>query len=76
MTVEGEPMTVCRRIVLRSRPQGAVRESDFAIESVAVAAPAPRQVLIEVDCISVDAFPAALVKLFSGGHTGKLLVEP
>jgi NADPH-dependent curcumin reductase CurA len=49
-------MTACRRVVLQSRPQGMVRASDFAIESVTLEAPGAGQVLIEVCCISVDAF--------------------
>jgi len=49
-------MTVCRRVVLKSRPCGLPQESDFAIESVPLGDVSPGLVLIEVGCISIDAF--------------------
>jgi hypothetical protein len=49
-------MTVCRRVVLKSRPSGLPRESDFAIETVPLGDVSSGLVLIEVGCISIDAF--------------------
>ena len=49
-------MSMNRRVVLRSRPQRGIAESDFEIESVAIEAPRPGQISIEVGFISVDAF--------------------
>ena len=45
-----------RKVVLRARPRGIPRESDFGIEVEKVADPAPGQVLIEVSHLSIDAF--------------------
>jgi NADPH-dependent curcumin reductase CurA len=45
-----------RKVVLRSRPRGLPRESDFGIEVEKVAEPAAGQVLIEVAHISIDAW--------------------
>ncbi len=47
-----------RKIVLRTRPRGAPKESDFGVEVEKVADPAPGLVLIEVSHISIDAFIA------------------
>jgi NADPH-dependent curcumin reductase CurA len=44
------------KVVLRTRPRGEPRESDFGFELEKVADPAPGQVLIEVSHISIDAF--------------------
>ncbi len=45
-----------KRVVLRTRPDGTPKVSDFAIESVPVDRPGSDQVLIEVSHISIDAF--------------------
>jgi NADPH-dependent curcumin reductase CurA len=49
-------MTVNRKIVLRSRPQGLPREENFAIETETVGEPPPGMILVEVSHISIDAF--------------------
>ncbi len=47
---------VNRRVVLKQRPQGLPKESDFAVESVPLTDPESGQVLIEVSHLSIDAF--------------------
>jgi NADPH-dependent curcumin reductase CurA len=49
-------MTMNRRVVLKVRPSGLPKASDFAIESVPLPELQSGQVLIEVDHISIDAF--------------------
>jgi hypothetical protein len=49
-------MTVSRRVVLKSRPHGLPRESDFDIESAPLGETPPGFLLIEVGFISIDAF--------------------
>jgi NADPH-dependent curcumin reductase len=49
-------MPVNRRVVLRSRPRGALQETDFAIDTVDLGDPPAGHLLIEVAFISIDAF--------------------
>lgn len=49
-------MTTSRRVVLASRPQGALAESDFDVVEASLADPGPGEILIEVTCLSIDAF--------------------
>jgi NADPH-dependent curcumin reductase CurA len=49
-------VTSCTQIVLAARPQGAVRESDFRIETAPVAAPADGEVQLQVRFLSLDPY--------------------
>ena len=55
-----------RKIVLAQRPAGVPRASDFRLEEEAVAAPGDGEVLVAT----------TFLKLFEGGHIGKLLLVP
>ena len=48
-------MALARRIVLASRPSGAPRPTDFAIDEVTASEPAPGQILVRNSCLSLDA---------------------
>jgi NADPH-dependent curcumin reductase CurA len=49
-------VTSCTQVVLAARPQGAVRESDFRIETAPVAAPADGEVQLQVRYLSLDPY--------------------
>jgi NADPH-dependent curcumin reductase len=49
-------MPTCRRVVLKQRPRGLPRESDFEIQTLELGSPDAGQVLLEVVSISIDAF--------------------
>ena len=55
-----------RRVVLASRPSGAFRPPDLAVEQVEVASPDPGQVIVAVDTLSIDAFIRTI--LDDGGY--------
>jgi len=54
--LEMHPMTVNRRVLLKSRPQGVPTEADFELQTMTLPAPEDGQILIEVGFISIDAF--------------------
>ena len=47
---------VNRKVVLRQRPDGLPKLSDFGIEEEPVADPAPGLVVVEVEHLSIDPF--------------------
>ena len=49
-------MVAARRVVLRARPQGLPKTSDFEVETIELGDPGAGEVLLEVDAISIDAF--------------------
>ncbi len=63
-------MVTNRKVVLKSRPQGRPKESDFAIETEQLGEPPPGMVLIEVSHLSIDAF--IRTTLGEGGHHGSV----
>ena len=48
--------TKARQIVLAARPQGKPKLSDFRLEETAISAPAPGQVLLRVQYLSLDPY--------------------
>ena len=49
-----QPMN--RKVVLKSHPQGALKESDFEIVNEQIGDVAAGSVLVRVDVLSIDAF--------------------
>jgi len=63
-------MTRNRRIVLRHRPAGRLKESDFALEEFDLPPLGDEQVTVEVSHLSVDAFIRTMLE--GGGHHGTI----
>jgi hypothetical protein len=64
------PAAVNRKVVLASRPQGALRPEDFRVEEEALAPLADGQVRVDVSHLSIDAFIRTTLE--SSGYHGSV----